>query len=125
MAGIKGVSDDNIARWIFEDSEVEGEFSDESEHEETLPVCSDISASESESGNEEKSDNYTQPVTSSWKVYHDGDDDRIKLHNRDSPFLKVLGQKLNLNISSSTSQMILLVKLLPRQICMQRKTYRR
>jgi hypothetical protein len=29
MAGMKGVSDDDIARWIFEDSEVEGEFSDE------------------------------------------------------------------------------------------------
>jgi len=42
MAGMKGVSDNDIARWIFEDSEVEGEFSDESEHEETLPVCSDI-----------------------------------------------------------------------------------
>jgi hypothetical protein len=36
MAGIKRVSDDDIARWIFEDSEVEGEFSDESDHEETL-----------------------------------------------------------------------------------------
>jgi G:T-mismatch repair DNA endonuclease (very short patch repair protein) len=24
MAGMKGVSDDDIARWIFEDSEVEG-----------------------------------------------------------------------------------------------------
>jgi hypothetical protein len=33
----------------------------------------------------------------------------------------VLGQELNLNISSSFSQMILLAKLLPRQICMQRK----
>jgi hypothetical protein len=41
MAGMKGVSED-ITRWIFEDNEVEGEFSDESEHEETLPVCSDI-----------------------------------------------------------------------------------
>jgi hypothetical protein len=26
MAGMKGVSDDDTARWIFEDSEVEGEF---------------------------------------------------------------------------------------------------
>jgi hypothetical protein len=39
MAGMKGVSDNYIARWIFEDSVVEGQFSDESEHEETLPVC--------------------------------------------------------------------------------------
>jgi hypothetical protein len=31
MAGMKGVSYDDIARWIFEDSKVEGEFSDESE----------------------------------------------------------------------------------------------
>jgi hypothetical protein len=29
---MKRVSDDDIARWIFEDSEVEGEFSDQSEH---------------------------------------------------------------------------------------------
>ena len=29
MAGMKGVSEDDIARWIFEDSEVEREFSDE------------------------------------------------------------------------------------------------
>jgi len=78
MAEMKGVSDDDIARWIFEDSEVEGEFSDESEHEETLPVCSDISSSESESSDEEESDNNTQPVTSSWKVYRDGDRDLIK-----------------------------------------------
>ena len=78
MAGLKGVSDDDIARWIFEDSEVEGEFSDESEHEETLPVCSDISSSESESSDEEESDNNTQPVTRSWKVYRDGDCDLIK-----------------------------------------------
>jgi hypothetical protein len=47
LAGMKGVSDDDIARWIFEDSGVEAEFSDESGHEETLPVCSDISSSES------------------------------------------------------------------------------
>jgi len=52
MVATKGVSDDDIARWIFEDSEVEGEFSDESEHEETHPVCSDVSSSESESGDE-------------------------------------------------------------------------
>ena len=65
MAGMKGVSDNDIARWIFEDSEVEGEFSDESEREETLPVCSDISSSESESSDEEESDDNTQPVTSS------------------------------------------------------------
>jgi hypothetical protein len=52
MAGMKRVSDDNIARLIFEDSEVEGEFSDKSEHEETRPVCSDISSSESESRDE-------------------------------------------------------------------------
>jgi hypothetical protein len=45
MAGMKGVSDDDIASWIFEDSEVEGQFSDESKHEGTLPVCSDISFS--------------------------------------------------------------------------------
>jgi hypothetical protein len=45
MAGMKRVSDD-IARWIFENSEVEGEFSDESEHEETVPLCSDISSSD-------------------------------------------------------------------------------
>jgi hypothetical protein len=32
MEGMKGVSDDDTARWIFVDSEVEGEFSDESEH---------------------------------------------------------------------------------------------
>jgi hypothetical protein len=48
-----------------------------------------------------------QPVTSGWKVYRDGD----LLHNRDSPFLKVLSQKLNLNISSSFSQAILMAKL--------------
>jgi len=66
MAGMKGVSDDDIARWIFEDSEVEGEFTDKSECEETLPVCSDISSTESESSDEESDDN-TQPVTSSWK----------------------------------------------------------
>jgi hypothetical protein len=58
---------------IFEDCEVEGEFSDDSGHEETLPVCSDISCSESES-----SDDNTQPVTSSWKVYRHGDRDVIK-----------------------------------------------
>jgi len=62
---MKGVSDDDIARWILEDIEVEGEFSDESEHEGTLPVCSDISSSESESSDEEESDDNTQPVTSS------------------------------------------------------------
>jgi hypothetical protein len=73
MAVMKRVSDDDIARWIFEDSEVEGEFSDESEHEETLPVCSGISSSESESNDGEESDDNTQPVTSSWKVYCDGD----------------------------------------------------
>jgi hypothetical protein len=60
MAGMKGISDDDIARWIFEDSEVEGEFSDESEHEETLAVCSDISSSESESSDEEESDDNKQ-----------------------------------------------------------------
>jgi hypothetical protein len=54
----------------FEDSEVEGEFSDESEHEEILPVGSDISSSD-----EEESDDNMQPVTSSWKVYCDGDGD--------------------------------------------------
>ena len=75
---MKGVSDDGIAKWIFEDSEVEGEFSDEIEHEETLPVCSDISSSESESSDEEESDINTQPVTRSWKVYRDGDCDLIK-----------------------------------------------
>jgi hypothetical protein len=73
MAGMKGVSDNDITRWIFEDSEVEGEFSDEIEHEETLPVCSDISSSESESSDEKESDDNMQPVTSSWKVYHEGD----------------------------------------------------
>ena len=78
MAGMKGVSDNDTARWIFEDSEVEGEFSDESEHEETLPVCSDISSSESESSDEEESDDNMQPVTSSWKVYRDGDCDPIR-----------------------------------------------
>jgi hypothetical protein len=78
MAGMKGVSDDDTARWIFEDSEIEEEFSDESEHEETVSVCSDISSSEYESSGEEESDNYTQPVTSSWKVYRDGDRDLIK-----------------------------------------------
>jgi len=72
MAGMKG------GRWIFEDSEVEGEFSDESEHEETLPVCSDISSSESESSDEEESNDNKQLVTSSWKVYRDGDCDLIK-----------------------------------------------
>jgi hypothetical protein len=96
--------------WIFEHSEVEGEFSDESEHEETLPVCSDISSSESESTDEEESDDNMQLVTSSWKVYCDGDCDLIKflysVTDRDSPSLKVLGQKLNLNISSCFSQMI-------------------
>jgi hypothetical protein len=60
MAGMKGVSDDDIARWIFEDSEVEGEFSDESGHEETLPVCSDINTSESESSDGEESDDNKQ-----------------------------------------------------------------
>ena len=78
MAGTKGVSDNDIARWIFEDSEVEGEFGDESEHEETRPVCSDVSSSESESGDDEESDDDTQPVTWSWKVYRDGDCDLIK-----------------------------------------------
>jgi hypothetical protein len=78
MARMKGVSDDYTARWNFEDSEVEGEFSDKSEHEETLPICSDISFSESESSDEEESDNNTQPVTSSWKVYRDGDCNLIK-----------------------------------------------
>jgi hypothetical protein len=78
MAGMKGVSDDDIARWIFEDSEVEGEFSDESEHEETLPVCSDISTSESESSDGEESDDNMQPVSNSWKVYRDGDYDFIE-----------------------------------------------
>jgi hypothetical protein len=61
----------------LEDSEVEREFSDESKHEETLPVCSDISSSESESSAEESDDN-TQHVTRSWKVYRDGDCDLIK-----------------------------------------------
>ena len=74
---MKGLSDDDIARRILEDSEVEGEFSDESGHEETLPVCSDISSSESESSDEESDDN-TQHVTRSWKVYRDGDCDLIK-----------------------------------------------
>jgi len=69
MARMKVVSDDDIARWIFEDSEVEGEFSDESGHEETFPVCSDISSSESESSDEESDS--MQPVTRSWKVYCD------------------------------------------------------
>jgi len=78
MAGMKVVSDDDIVRWIFEHSEVEGEFSDESEHEAPFPVCSDISSSESESSDEEESDDNTQPVTSSWKVYRDGDCDLIK-----------------------------------------------
>jgi hypothetical protein len=78
MAGMKRVSDDDIARLISEDSEVEGEFSDESEHEETLPVCSDISSSESECSDEEECDDNTQPVTSSWKVYCHGDCDLIK-----------------------------------------------
>ena len=75
---MKGVNDDDIARWIFEDSEVEGEFSDERESEETLVVCSDISSSESESSDEEESDDNMQPVTSSWKVYRDGDCGLIK-----------------------------------------------
>jgi hypothetical protein len=35
---------------------VEGEYSHESEHEGTLPVCSDIISSESESNDEEESD---------------------------------------------------------------------
>ena len=78
MAGKKRVSDYDIARWIFEGNEVEGEFSDENEHEETLPVCSDISSSESESSDEEESDDNRQPVTSSCKVYRDGDCDLIK-----------------------------------------------
>jgi hypothetical protein len=78
MAEMKGVSDDDTARWIFQDSEVEGEFSDESEHEKTLLACSDISSSEYESSDEEESDDNKQPVTSSWKVYHDGDCDLIK-----------------------------------------------
>ena len=76
---MKGVSNDDIARWIFDDSEIKGEFSDESEHEETPPVCSDVSSSESESGDEEESDDNMQPVTRSWKVYRDGDCDLIKL----------------------------------------------
>jgi hypothetical protein len=37
MAGMKCVSDD-IARWIFEDSKVEGEFSDECEHDESFCI---------------------------------------------------------------------------------------
>jgi hypothetical protein len=85
MAGMKRVSD-NIARWIFEDSEVEGECSDESENEETIPVCGDISSSELESNDEEESDDNTQPVTSRWKVYRDCDGDLIKF----------LGQKTEL-----------------------------
>jgi len=60
MAGLKGVNDNDIARWIFEDSEFEGEFNDESEHEETLPVCSNISSSESESSDEKESDDNMQ-----------------------------------------------------------------
>jgi hypothetical protein len=78
MAGMKRISDDDIARLIFEDSEGEGEFSDESEYEETLPVFSDSSSSESECSDEEECDDRTQPVTSSWKVYRDGDCDLIK-----------------------------------------------
>jgi hypothetical protein len=91
---MKCVSDNDIARWIFEENEVEEEFSDESEHAETLPVCSDISSSESESNDEEESDDNRQPETSSWKVYHDGDGDLIKfLYSvTQPPFLKVLGQ---------------------------------
>jgi hypothetical protein len=77
MAGLKRVSDDDIARLIFEDSEGEGEFGDESEHEETLPVCSDISFSESESSDEEECDDKMQPVTSSWKVCRDGDCEQL------------------------------------------------
>jgi hypothetical protein len=72
MARMKHVSDD-IARWIFEDSEVEGEFSDESEHEESLPLCNDISSRESESNDDEEKDDNKQPVTSSWKGFGEGD----------------------------------------------------
>ena len=62
------VSEEDIPRWIFEDSVLEGEFSDESENEETLPVCSNISSSETGSNDEEEDDDNTQPVTRSWKV---------------------------------------------------------
>jgi hypothetical protein len=72
MAGMKRVSDD-IARWIVEDSEVEGEFSDENEHEESLSLCSDISSKESESNDVEERDDNKQPVTSSWEVYSERD----------------------------------------------------
>ena len=78
MAGDEGLSDDDIARWTYEDSEVEREFSEGNEHEETLPVCSDISSSESESSEEEESDDNMQPVTRSWNVYRDGDCNLIK-----------------------------------------------
>jgi hypothetical protein len=114
VAGMKHVSDDDIASWIFEDSEIEGEFSDESTHEETVPLCSDISSSESESNDQEENDYNTQPVTSSWKVYCHGDGDHIKflysVTQQGFTLLKVLSQKPNLNISSSFSQTMLLAK---------------
>jgi hypothetical protein len=48
MTGMKRVSDEETVKWIFEDSELEGEFSDEGEHEETVSVFSDNISSESE-----------------------------------------------------------------------------
>jgi hypothetical protein len=117
MEGMKGVSDDDIARWIFEDSQVEGEFSDESEHEETLSLCSDISSSESESSDEVASDDNMQPVTSSWKVYRDGDCDLIKfpysVTQQGFTLPQSVRPKTELEYFQLFSQMILLAKLFP------------
>jgi hypothetical protein len=117
MAGMKGVSDDYIESWIFEDSEFEGEFSDESEHEETFPVCSDMSSSASESSDEEESDDNMQPVTSSWKVDRDGDCGLIKFLYSVTQQGFTLPQsarpKTELQYFQLFSQMISLAKLLP------------
>jgi hypothetical protein len=129
MARVKGVSDDDIARWIFEHSEVEGEFSDESEHEEILPVCSAISSSESESRDEEESDDNTQLVTSSWKVYCDGACDLIRFPYSVTQQGFTIPQSARPKTELEYFQLFfsddLIGKIVTTQICMQRKTYRR
>jgi hypothetical protein len=110
MAGIKVVSDDDIARWIFDDIDFEGEFTDESEHEETLPVCTDISSVNQDLVMEKKVTIIRNLYQVAGRFIVMGNvillSSRTLLHNRNSPFLKLLGQKLNLYISSSLSQMI-------------------
>jgi len=126
MAGTKGVSDNDIARWIFEDSEVEGEFSDESEHEETRPVCSDNSSNKSASSDEEESDNNAQPVTRSWKVYRDGDCDLIKFLYSVTQQGFTLPHSAELKTELEYFQLFFSDDLIGEiVICMQRKKYRR